>query len=115
MDAKEFMELRKLVNQILKNLNRNDLDWTVQVSISSLESRGLTYSCQIQSPSNALQPVTFIKKSYKELKEALEVAAKELNTDQVSLAYNNAEIKRSKEKLDYHKKEAKALEKKLKS
>lgn len=115
MDAKEFMELRKLVNQILKNLNRNDLDWTVQVSISSIESRGLTYSCQIQSPSNTLRPITFIKKSYKELKEALEVAAKELNADQVALAYHNAEIQRSKEKLDFHEREAKELEKKLKA
>lgn len=115
MNAKQFMELRKLVNQILKNLNRNDLDWTVQVSISSIEARGLTYSCQIQSPSNTLRPITFIKKSYEELKEALELSAKELNADQVALAYHNAEIQRSKEKLDFHKQEVEELEKKLKS
>ena len=112
MDNKKFAEARKLVNKILKKVNRNDLDWTVQASISSIESRGITYSCQIQSPNSVLQPMTFVKSSWEELKKSLEACAETMDTDDIVLAYHLAEKKRSEDKIKFHEEMIKELEEK---
>lgn len=114
MDNKKFAEARKLVNKILKKVNRNDLDWTVQASISSIESRGITYSCQIQSPNSVLQPMTFVKSSWEELKKSLEACAESMDTDDIVLAYHLAEKKRSEDKIKFHEEMIKELEEKKK-
>lgn len=110
---KFYKEARKLVNKILKNLGRNDLDYTVQVSISSMDTARITYSCQIQSPNNVLQPITFIKYSAEELLESLRIASENLNQDEVAIAWHEAEKARSENFAKYHQEKIDELRKGL--
>lgn len=100
---KELKSARTLVNRIVKNFNRNDLDWTVQVSINSTRPERVNWCAQIEAPANGLQPLTWVKESEKELLEALKLAEKGLNQDEVDKAYHEAEIARAEALIKYHK------------
>ncbi len=95
---KDFIKARTLVNKIIKNFKRNDLEYTIQLSTSSVHPNKLAYCVQIEAPANGLAPLTFIKDSWKELIEALEQAEKNLDTKAVEKAFLASEIKRAEEK-----------------
>ena len=107
----KFSKARSSVNKIVKNFNRQDLDWTIQASISSVHPDKLVYCCQIEAPANGLAPVTFIKNSLEELEDALKKAEKELDTKAVEKAYIASEIKRAEEKKKYFEEKLLELEK----
>lgn len=94
---------RNLVNKIVKKFNRNDLDWTVQVSINSTRPERVNYCAQIEAPANGLQPLTWVKESFAELEEALKIAEKGLDQDAVDRAWHEAEIQRAESLIKYHK------------
>ena len=77
----KLKEARKLVNKIAKNLGRNDLDWTVQLSINSTRPERINYCAQIEAPANGLQPITWVYDSYKELIDNLKLGVKGLDRD----------------------------------
>lgn len=108
---KELLKARNLVNKIIKKFKRNDLDYTVQLSVSSIHPDSVKYCAQIEAPANGLQPITFVKDSYKELINALELAEKGLNQDEVDRAYYNSQIEASKAKIKYFEDKIKELEK----
>lgn len=85
--------LEKKVQAILrKNLKDNTLDYTVQMSISSLAPGEVKYAAQISSPAKGVQPITFVFKSYKELEDALAAAETGLDKLQVEKAYHQDRI-----------------------
>lgn len=94
---------RNHINKIVKNLNRNDLDWTVQVSISSTEPDKIKYCAQIEAPANGLQPITWVCNSYDELIEKLKISEKGLDQDAVMKAWHEGEIARAEALIKYHK------------
>lgn len=100
---KELKQARNLVNKIVKNFNRNDLDWTVQISINSTRPDRVNYCAQIEAPANGLQPITWVKESYPELEKALKLAAKGIDQDAIDKAYHEAEITRAEALIKYHK------------
>lgn len=100
---KELKSLRNQVNKIIKNLNRNDLDWTVQFSINSTRPDRVNYCAQIESPANGLQPVTWVCKSLDELKAGLKTAEKSLDQDAVDKAWHESEIERAEALIKFHK------------
>ena len=100
---KELKSARMLVNKIVKNFKRNDLDWTVQISINSTRPDRVNWCAQIEAPANGLQPITWIKESYAELEEALKIAGKALDQNAVDKAYHEAEIARAEALIKYHK------------
>ena len=106
---KEIKQARNLINKILKNLKRNDLDWTVQTSISSIAPDVTYYSAQIEAPAQGLQPITWVKSSADELIKALQISAENLNEEKVEEAYHKAEIQRAEALMKFHQE---ALEKK---
>lgn len=110
---KELKESRNLVNKIIKNLNRNDLDWTVQISISSVRPDMVNYCCQIEAPANGLQPITWVCDSYEKLRDSLKVAVKGLNPEEVEKAWHKAEIERAEALIKYHKESLEKDEKEL--
>lgn len=107
----KLKEARKLVNKIAKNLGRNDLDWTVQLSINSTRPERINYCAQIEAPANGLQPITWVYDSYKELIDNLKLGVKALDRDAVERAWHTSEIERAKALIKYHEE---ALEEDLK-
>ena len=87
-----------LVNKIVKKLGRADLDWTIQMSTSSIHPEKASYCVQIEAPANGLAPLTWIKNSWEELEEALKETEKNLDVEAVEKAYYASEIKRAEEK-----------------
>lgn len=108
---KDLKKARNLVNRIVKKFNRNDLDWTVQISINSTRPDRVNYCAQIEAPANGLQPITWIKESWDELEEALKLAEKGLDQDAVDKAWHESEIKRAEALIKYHRDAIKELEK----
>lgn len=94
---------RNHINKIVKNLNRNDLDWTAQVSISSTEPDKVKYCAMIEAPANGLQPITWVCNSYDELIEKLKISEKGLDQDAVMKAWHEGEIARAEALIKYHK------------
>ena len=107
---KELKKATVLVNKIVKNFKRNDLDWTVQLSVSSIHPDKVSYCAQIEAPANGLQPLTWVKGSWKELEDALKLAEKGLNQDEVDKAYYESEIERAKQKQQFFEEKLKELE-----
>lgn len=107
---KELKKATVLVNKIVKNFKRNDLDWTVQLSVSSIHPDKVSYCAQIEAPANGLQPLTWVKGSWKELEDALKLAEKGLNQDEVDKAYYKSEIERAKQKQQFFEEKLKELE-----
>lgn len=108
---KELKTARNLVNKIVKNFGRNDLDWTVQASVSSVHPDKVVYCAQIEAPANGLQPLTWIKDSWKELEDSLKLAEKGLDQEAVDKAYYESEIQRAKQKQEFFEEKLKELEK----
>lgn len=108
---KELKSARTLINKIVKKFKRNDLDWTVQVSINSTRPDRVNYCAQIEAPANGLQPITWIKESWEELEDALKKAEKGLDQDAVDKAWHEAEIQRAEHLIKYHKEAIAEIEK----
>lgn len=107
---KQLKSARTLINKIVKKFNRNDLDWTVQLSINSTRPERINYCAQIEAPANGLQPITWVKESWEELEQALKLAEKGLNQTEVDKAYHEAEIQRAESLIKYHKEAIEELE-----
>ena len=107
---KELKKSRNLINKIVKNFGRNDLDWTIQASISSIHPEKVVFCAQIEAPANGLQPLTWVKDSWEELEKALELAEKGLDQDAVDKAYYESEIQRAKQKMEFFEEKLKELE-----
>lgn len=97
-ESKNFAKARKHINKIVKNLNRNDLGWVLQISVNSFQPDKIKYCAEIEAPANGLQPLTWIKDSMEDLEKALEKAEKELNQKEVDKAYYASEAKRAGDK-----------------
>lgn len=102
---KQLKSARNLVNKIVKNFKRNDLDWTVQISINSTRPEIVNYCCQIEAPANGLEPVTWVCDSWEELEKQLTEASKKLDRDAVDKAWHESEIARAEALIKYHKEE----------
>lgn len=87
---------------IRKSLKDNTLDYTVQITISSIDPGKLKYACQITSPANGVQPITFIFDDYKTLEESLKEAQRELNPRKVEVAFHENRINSYKNKIEQH-------------
>ena len=107
---KELLKCRNLINKIVKKLGRSDLEWTVQLSVSTVHPESVKYCAQIEAPANGLTPITWVKDSYKELEEALKLAEKGLDQNAVEKAYIESQIKMAVEKSKFFEEKLKELE-----
>ena len=99
----QLQQLEKLAKKIIrKSLKNNTLDYTVQITISSLEPGKLKYAAQISEPAKGVQPITFIFDDYKTLEASLQEAAKELNPVKVEEAFHENRINTYKNKIAQH-------------
>lgn len=98
--------LRKLEKHakkiIRKSLKDNTLDYTVQFSLSSMDPGNIKFACQITSPAQGIQPITYIFDSYKELEAALIESETELNPRKVEIAFHDNRINTYKNNIKQH-------------
>lgn len=74
---KDLLKAEKIVKKIIKNVFHNSqLDYTAQISVSSIEPGKVKYSALISSPSRDIQEIPFRFNSFKELESALKTALK---------------------------------------
>lgn len=109
--AKEqLLKLEKLVGRVIrKSLKDNTLDYTVQITVSSMRPGILQYAAQITSPANGVQPITFIFDTYQLLEASLKKAADELNPKEVELTFHENRINTYKNKIEQHEERVKQL------
>lgn len=103
IETKQFFEVSRIMNKILKNLKNTTLDWTYQESISSIHPDKVSYAVQLEAPAPGLAPVTWVCDSYDELKVKLEASEKYLDVEAVEKAWHESEIKRAESLIKYHK------------
>lgn len=109
--AKEqLLKLEKLAKKVInKSLKNRTLDYTVQITTSSLETGVLKYAAQITAPADGVQPIIFVCNSYKELEESLKLAAQELNKTKVEVAFHENRINTFKTRIEQHESRIKVL------
>ncbi len=96
-------KLEKLAKKVIrKSLKDNTLDYTIQFTMSSLEPGKVKYACQITSPSQGVQPITFIFESYKDLEASLMEAETQLNPKEVEKAFHQSRINTMKNSIQQH-------------
>lgn len=88
----ELQKAERAINKLRNKIKRADLDYTVQISISSVDPTKVRYAAQMTPPAQGLAPVTFIKDSAEELIEAIKAATKHIDYEQVEIAYHKAQM-----------------------
>lgn len=84
---KNILEAEKIIKKIIRNVFKDStLDYTVQVSASSIESGKIKYAAMITSPSRNVQEIPFVFDSFSELKAALESALKDFKYEDIEKA-----------------------------
>lgn len=99
----QLLKLEKLVKKVIrKSLKNNTLEYTVQITTSSLEPGKLKYAAHISSPAAGVQPVTMVFDNYALLEAALEEAVTEFNPQKVELAFHESRVNSYKNKIAQH-------------
>jgi hypothetical protein len=105
-----LLKLEKLVKKVIrKSLKNNTLEYTVQISTSSLEPGKLKYAAHISSPAAGVQPVTMVFDTFALLEAALEESVKEFNPQKVELAFHESRINSYNNKVKQHEQRVKVL------
>lgn len=77
---KKLLKAEKTIKKIMRKVFKNSLlDYSVQVTVSSLEPSRIKYGVFISSPSRHVQDVTFMFDSFEELDKTLQECLKEWN------------------------------------
>lgn len=95
MSKETEQTLKKIEKQLVKLRNkvrRADLEYTVQISVSSADPTVIIYAAQMTAPAKGLAPVTFIAKSADELIAQIKVSTKYMDYDKVEIAYHKAQV-----------------------
>lgn len=107
----ELLALEKQIKKVIrKSLKDNTLDYTVQITVSSLEPSKIKYAAQISSPASGVQPITFIFDNFKDLKASLEEAEKEIDTKKIEVTFHKSRINTYKTKIEQHEKRVEKIE-----
>lgn len=102
-EKEKLLSLEKLVKKVIrKSLKNNTLDYTVQISVSSLEPGKIKYSTMISSPASGVQPVLLTYDNFELLEEALKVAETTYNARNVEIAFHENRINTYKSKVAAH-------------
>jgi len=110
--AKEQLRvLQKTIKKIIrKSLKDNTLDYTVQISMSSLEPDQVKYAAQISSPAKGVQPITFSFNTFNDLASALEKSVDEIDREQVELVFHENMVNSLENRIEAHKARIKQIE-----
>lgn len=99
----QLLTLEKLAKKVIrKSLKDNTLDYTVQITVSSLEPGKLKYAAQISSPAKGVEPITYIFDNYDALEASLIKSATAINRTEVEKTFHQSRINTYKNKIQQH-------------
>lgn len=98
----DLKNIEKAIVRLRNKIKRVDLDYTVQVSISSVDPTVIMYAAQTTSPAKGLAPITFIEKSPEVLVQKIKAFTKNTDYDAVEEAYHKAQIEACKRTIMGH-------------
>lgn len=103
-NAKEqLLKLEKIVKKVIrKSLKNNTLEYTLQITMSSISPSKLKYACQITSPATGVKDIIYIFDTFEELEAALLQSEKEFNPTKVEAAFHESRINTYKNKIQQH-------------
>lgn len=102
-ETEKLRKLERLVGRVIrKSLKDNTLDYTVQMTVSSLEPGKVQYAALISSPAKGVQPITFVYDTYELLEAALKESVEGLDPRKVEVAFHENRINSYKNKIDQH-------------
>lgn len=105
-----MLELEKLVKKVIrKSLKNNTLDYTVQISVSSLDPGKLQYAAHISSPASGVSQITYIYDTFDLLLAALKESEKSFSPEKVEIAFHTNRINMYKNKAAQHEKRVEQL------
>lgn len=108
--TKDLQNIEKAVVRLRNKLNRVDINYNIQISISSTDPEHVTYAAQLTSPAEGLAPMTFIADSAEEIITQIKVTTKSINQEKVEIAYHKAQIKSCERTILGHEERIKAIE-----
>lgn len=104
-------ELEKLVRKVIRlGFKDNTLDYTVQISSSSLEPGKVKYSFMINGLKKEIQPIAMSFYSYKECKVVLEGLLKEIDMVDLEKLFHEGRINVYKNAISSHEERLKQME-----
>lgn len=103
-DIKEVMQkAERLAIKIKKKIKRNDLDFSVQVSVSSQDPGTVYYALQITPVAEGIAPMTFIDPDADKFIEKIEKQLENLDPTMVEKEYHKAQITHAERTITFHK------------
>lgn len=110
-EKEKLQKLEKLVKKVIrKSLKNNTLDYTVQFTVSNLEPGKVKYATMISSPSQGVQPITFVFDSYEALEACLKESETEIDLKKVEMTFHESRINTYESKIMQHKERLVMLE-----
>lgn len=107
-----LLEAEKLAVKIKKKAKRNDLDYSIQISVSAADPKTIYYAAQITPMAEGIAPQTFIAKDgdqlLKKMQDALDL---KMSASQIEKAYHEAQMKHAERTVAYHKESIEKLDK----
>lgn len=97
-----MQKAEKLAMKIKKKARRADIDYSVQVSMSSTDPGVIYYALQLTPLADGLAPMTFIKKTPEDLITAIEAQIDNLDEAYIEKAYHEAQITHAERTIKFH-------------
>lgn len=97
-----MQKAEKLAMKIKKKARRADVDYSVQVSMSSTDPGVIYYALQLTPLADGLAPMTFIKKTPEDLITAIEAQIDNLDEAYIEKAYHEAQITHAERTIKFH-------------
>ena len=98
----ELRQLEKEARKLRNSLKRNDLEYTVQVSIKSDSPGMINYALSMPSPAAGLAPIMFLTTSIEDLSTIIKAAQKKFDPALVERSYHEAQIEACKNTIKGH-------------
>lgn len=109
--AENILSLEKLIKKLIrKGFRDSTLDYTVQISVSSLEPGKVKYGFMVNGLKKEIQPIAMSFYTYKDCVAVLEGMIQEINTVEVEKNFHQGRINVYKNAITNHEERLKYLE-----
>lgn len=108
--ADQLRKAERATVRLRNKQSRADLDYTVQVSISSVDPTVVRWAMQMTPPAEGLAPITVIALTPEDLIEKIKSYTKHIDLEDIEKAYHKAQIEACKRTITGHEERIKELE-----